>query len=133
MVGTVDLLLSLGSKIADILMLLLNKRVSKSDREEAQRLVEQYDQLKQAHLQITSIIEQYNQGIVKALATGNLQDLYPQVDLAYQFAKIEAWCLSNEKKRKTRNGATRFINGWMGKAADKLNNNGVKNPTPDWF
>ena len=49
-----------------------------------------------------------------------LSRLYPSVDLDYQFSQMEAWCLSNPKKRKTRKGATRFINSWLSRAAEKM-------------
>ncbi|WP_294625062.1 hypothetical protein [uncultured Bilophila sp.] len=41
---------------------------------------------------------------------------YPGVDVAGELGKARAWCLSNPRKRKTRNGIRRFLNGWMDKA-----------------
>jgi len=76
MVTTVDLLLTLGSKLADVLILVLNKRLNKKDKQDAQQLVDQYNQLKQAHLQISAVVKAYNESISKALVTGNLQSLY---------------------------------------------------------
>ncbi|MFQ8890337.1 MAG: hypothetical protein ACLR7Z_20190 [Bilophila wadsworthia] len=33
-----------------------------------------------------------------------------------EFGKARAWCLSNPRQRKTKNGIRRFLNGWMDKA-----------------
>lgn len=41
------------------------------------------------------------------------QQLYPGIDVRQELRNIEAWCLSNPKNRKTRNGAKRFLNGWL--------------------
>lgn len=41
------------------------------------------------------------------------QQLYPAIDVRQEIRSIEAWCLSNPKNRKTRNGAKRFLNGWL--------------------
>jgi len=46
----------------------------------------------------------------------NLARLYPNINMDLTFAEIEAWCLSNPKKRKTRSGATKFINSWFSRA-----------------
>lgn len=44
------------------------------------------------------------------------QQLYQGIDVREELRKIEAWCLSNVKNRKTRNGAKRFFNGWLNRA-----------------
>ena len=41
---------------------------------------------------------------------------YPGVDVAGELAQVRAWCLSNPRQRKTKNGIRRFLNGWMDKA-----------------
>lgn len=46
------------------------------------------------------------------------QQLYQGIDVREELRKIEAWCLANEKNRKTRNGAKRFFNGWLNRAQD---------------
>lgn len=46
------------------------------------------------------------------------QQLYQGIDVRKELRKIEAWCLANEKDRKTRNGAKRFFNGWLNRAQD---------------
>lgn len=74
---TIDLLVSLGGKIADILIIVLKKRVSKREREEAKNLVKQYNQLRDSHVKIASVLHRYNQAIVRAIATHQLQDLFP--------------------------------------------------------
>lgn len=44
------------------------------------------------------------------------QQLYPGIDVRQEIRSIEAWCLSNPKNRKTRNGAKRFMNSWLSMA-----------------
>lgn len=46
------------------------------------------------------------------------QQLYPGIDVRQELRNIQAWCLSNPKNRKTRNGAKRFLNGWLSRAQD---------------
>lgn len=74
---TIDLLISLGEKLADVLVILLKKRISKKEKEEAEKLIRQYNQLRESHLDISSVLHQYNQGIVRAISTHQLQDLFP--------------------------------------------------------
>ena len=47
------------------------------------------------------------------------QQLYQGIDVREELRKIEAWCLSNRKKRKTRKGARRFFNGWLNRAQNE--------------
>lgn len=44
------------------------------------------------------------------------QQLYPGIDVRQELRNIEAWCLSNPKQRKTRNGAKRFLNAWLSRS-----------------
>lgn len=44
------------------------------------------------------------------------QQLYPGIDVRQELRNIEAWCLSNPKNRKTRNGAKRFLNSWLSRS-----------------
>lgn len=46
------------------------------------------------------------------------QQLYQGIDVRAELRKMEAWCLSNEKNRKTRSGAKRFFNNWLNRAQD---------------
>ena len=52
--------------------------------------------------------ESYYSELVKA---------YPNVNVAEQFGIMRAWTLSNPEKRKTRRGATRFVNNWLSNAS----------------
>ena len=45
--------------------------------------------------------------------------LYPAVDIGQELRNIRGWCLANPKRRKTKSGVNRFINGWLSKAQDK--------------
>lgn len=39
--------------------------------------------------------------------------LYPAVDVMQELRNMRGWCNENKTKRKTRNGITRFITGWL--------------------
>lgn len=45
--------------------------------------------------------------------------LYPAVDVPAELRKMVGWCDANPKKRKTKGGVQRFINGWLAKEQDK--------------
>lgn len=47
---------------------------------------------------------------------------YPTVNIAAELAKMRAWCLANPAKRKTSRGALRFINQWLTRAAQQVEN-----------
>lgn len=55
------------------------------------------------------------------------QQLYPGIDVRQELRNIEAWCLSNPKNRKTRNGAKRFLNGWLARTQNSAR---VEKPAP---
>ena len=42
-----------------------------------------------------------------------MQQLYPNVNVWQEILKMSAWCINNPKRRKTKNGITRFINSWL--------------------
>lgn len=58
------------------------------------------------------------------------QQLYRGIDVKEELRKMEAWCLSNEKNRKTRGGAKRFFNNWLSRAQDRAKPNGVPPEPP---
>lgn len=45
---------------------------------------------------------------------------YPRVDVAGELAQVRAWCLSNPRKRKTKNGIRRFLNSWLDRAQNQV-------------
>lgn len=53
--------------------------------------------------------------VTKAMA-GEWSRAYPKVDVLGEIRKARAWCLSNPKNRKTRAGASRFLNSWLSRA-----------------
>jgi hypothetical protein len=55
--------------------------------------------------------------VTKAMA-GEWSRAYPRIDVLGELRKARAWCLSNEKNRKTRSGASRFLNSWLSRAND---------------
>lgn len=56
------------------------------------------------------------------------QELYPGIDCMQELRKIVGWCESNPANRKTRNGAPRFVNGWLARAQDKARPNAPRKP-----
>ena len=44
------------------------------------------------------------------------QQAFPGVDVEQELRKMITWCDSNPKRKKTRNGADRFINNWLERA-----------------
>ena len=47
------------------------------------------------------------------------QGLYPNVDVKQELRNMLGWLESNPKKRKTKAGVGRFINGWLAREQDK--------------
>jgi hypothetical protein len=45
--------------------------------------------------------------------------LYPAVDVMQELRNIRGWLLANPKRRKTRSGVGKCINGWLAKEQDK--------------
>ena len=47
------------------------------------------------------------------------KELYPAVDIEQELRSMMGWCDANPSKRKTRSGASRFINNWLTKRQDR--------------
>ena len=47
------------------------------------------------------------------------RELYPAVDVMQELRAMKGWLEANPKKRKTKNGIMRFINGWLARTQDK--------------
>ncbi len=45
---------------------------------------------------------------------------YPRLDLPAEVGKARAWCIANPGQRKTRRGASKFLNGWLSRAHERL-------------
>ena len=52
--------------------------------------------------------------------------LYPSVDVKQQFREMRGWCIANPKKRKTKAGIIRFVNGWLSRTQDRGGSNNGK-------
>lgn len=50
------------------------------------------------------------------------QKCYPGVDVRQSLRSIRGWCISNPKKRKTRRGILRCVNGWLSDNQNKSGN-----------
>lgn len=67
------------------------------------------------------------------------QELYPAVNIEQELRKMKGWLNANPKKRKTRRGITRFINGWLSREQDKGGSKTMpyikpeQKQLPDWF
>lgn len=70
---TIDLLLSLGGKIADALVISLRKRGNKKEKQEAEKLIAEYNTLKTAHAQISALLLNYNDAVEGMVVRGNPQ------------------------------------------------------------
>lgn len=47
------------------------------------------------------------------------QQLYPGIDVRQEMRGMVGWCTANPSRRKTKNGAKRFINGWLTRSQEK--------------
>lgn len=47
------------------------------------------------------------------------KDTYPAVNVEQELKKMVSWCDANPARRKTRNGAERFINSWLSREQDR--------------
>ena len=56
---------------------------------------------------------------VTADMVAHWRELYPAVNIEQELRKMIGWCEANPRKRKTRGGVTRFINGWLSKEQNR--------------
>jgi len=56
-------------------------------------------------------------------------ELYPAVDVVQELRKMKGWLVANPKKRKTKSGVGKFVNGWLSSEQDKGGRKGVPEPT----
>ena len=68
---------------------------------------------------------------VTETALAELQRLYPGVDAKQELNKIIGWCEANQKYRKTRTGAKRFLNGWFSRAQDNSTKTRTQKQKPE--
>ena len=52
----------------------------------------------------------------------DMQALYQGIDVKDEVKKATAWCINNQKKRKTKSGMPRFLNEWFSKAQNRAGN-----------
>jgi len=46
------------------------------------------------------------------------RELYPAVDVVQELRKMKGWLNANPRKRKTKSGIRRFVNGWLAREQD---------------
>lgn len=57
-------------------------------------------------------------GVSQALLA-ELEEAYPKVDVPQTLKEIRVWCVANPSKRKTAQGAARFVNSWCEREQNK--------------
>ena len=64
------------------------------------------------------------------------KQLYPAVDILQELRKMKGWLDANPKRRKTKTGVLKFVNGWLSREQDKggiyRNQNGGKQKTKSY-
>ena len=68
----------------------------------------------------------------------NFKFTYKNIDVEQEILKINAWCLANPTKRKTRRGALRFINSWLNRASEQKKDKQLSTQkkikeVPEWY
>lgn len=56
---------------------------------------------------------------VPAADVASWKELYPAVNVEQELKSMLGWLMANPKKRKTRQGINKFINGWLTKRQDR--------------
>lgn len=75
-----------------------------------------------------------NDGTEYPVSRGQCQEwegLYPAVDVMQQLRSMKGWLDANPKRRKTKNGITRFVNGWLAKEQNRGGTPGYSPPEPE--
>lgn len=62
----------------------------------------------------------------------NIKNAYPDVNIIKEIKLMSSWCFANPKKRKTRQGAKRFINNWLASAQKVAEVDRKKNNDPQY-
>lgn len=75
-ISTVDELLKLGGKIADVVTVLLNRKATLEEQKQAQAAVQQFNQLKRTYLEIKTLVEEYNRRLGQAILQGGVHALF---------------------------------------------------------
>ena len=56
------------------------------------------------------------------------EQAYPRIDVIGELRKARAWARANPAQRKTRRGASKFLNGWLSRSAERKQANGTVVP-----
>lgn len=68
---------------------------------------------------VTIILNDGSEYPVSQSYVDEMQKLYPAVDVMQELRAMKAWCINNQKKRKTKSGVNRFINSWLSREQDR--------------
>jgi len=85
----------------------------------------QANKTEDADIFISFLLNDGSEYAVTSQKIGKYAELYPAVNVEQELRNITAWCLANAKKRKTRSGAEKFMNGWLSRAQNE--GGGAKN------
>jgi hypothetical protein len=76
-ISTVDELLRLGGKIADLVTILLSRKASKEEQKQLQATLEQFNDIRQTHAQFDALLREYNTKLGQAPLQNGVQLLFP--------------------------------------------------------
>lgn len=57
--------------------------------------------------------------VVPLASVAEWEQAYPRLDVMAELRKARAWCVANPRQRKTRVGASKFLNGWLSRASER--------------
>lgn len=86
------------------------------------------------------LLEDEEEYIISETEIETYKKTYTKIDVEEEILKMQSWCLANPTKRKTKRGASRFVNGWLNRATNSIKENEIKAtapkktaPVPEWY
>lgn len=76
-ISTIDELLKVGGKIAEIVTILLNRKATQEEQKRAQSALEEFNQLKELHELIADLLQDYNTKLSQAWIHNGVGALFP--------------------------------------------------------
>lgn len=58
--------------------------------------------------------------VVPLASVAEWEQAYPRIDVVAELRKARAWCIANPRQRKTRAGVSKFLNGWLSRASERV-------------
>lgn len=69
---------------------------------------------------IAILLKDGSEYIIIESAIEDYKKIYKNIDVYNECEKMRLWCESNPRKRKTRRGVLKFINGWLSRAEENI-------------